>query len=298
MLRQIPLDEIRTNPDQPRKRFDEGALGELADSIREHGLMQPIKVRPAGDDEYIIVAGERRYRAHKLSPRAETILAPSSRRQTEQDADEQAIIENLQRVDITALEEANAYQRMIDRYGYTPEDLAKRLGLAQPWRVSDRLALLTIREDYRDLYAKGHISTAQARQMTKLSPEGQGQLFEAINTGKIPGRAGLLAFTETIRDQERQVAMFEPEPEEERPTEDDKRAVRTFMDRIEQVAALLRSSIVENEIVAVGKVNPNDADSAADLVKAMMTDLRRIEAALRVSAAQQASTVLPFRRAE
>ena len=92
--------------------------------------------------------------------------------------------------------------------------------------------------------------------------------------------------------------MFEPEPEEERPTEDDKRAVRTFMDRIEQVAALLRSSIVENEIVAVGKVNPNDADSAADLVKAMMTDLRRIEAALRVSAAQQASTVLPFRRAE
>ena len=296
MLRQIPLDEIRTNPDQPRKRFDEGALGELADSIREHGLMQPIKVRPAGDDEYIIVAGERRYRAHRLLE-AETIGAIVEETD-EQDADEQAIIENLQRVDITALEEANAYQRMIDRYGYTPEDLAKRLGMAQPWRVSDRLALLTIREDYRDLYAKGHISTAQARQMTKLSPEGQGQLFEAINTGKIPGRAGLLAFTETIRDQERQVAMFEPEPEEERPTEDDKRAVRTFMDRIEQVAALLRSSIVENEIVAVGKVNPNDADSAADLVKAMMTDLRRIEAALRVSAAQRASTVLPFRRAE
>ena len=160
---------------------------------------------------------------------AETILAIVEETD-EQDADEQAIIENLQRVDITALEEANAYQRMIDRYGYTPEDLAKRLGMAQPWRVSDRLALLTIREDYRDLYAKGHISTAQARQMTKLSPEGQGQLFEAINTGKIPGRAGLLAFTETIRDQERQVAMFEPEPEEERPTEDDKRAVRTFMD--------------------------------------------------------------------
>ena len=296
MLRQIPLDEIRTNPDQPRKRFDEGALGELADSIREHGLMQPIKVRPAGDDEYIIIAGERRYRAHRLLE-AETIGAIVEETD-EQDADEQAIIENLQRVDITALEEANAYQRMIDRYGYTPEDLAKRLGLAQPWRVADRLALLAIREDYRDLYAKGHISTAQARQMTKLSPEGQGQLFEAINTGKIPGRAGLLAFTETIRDQERQVAMFEPEPEEERPTEDDKRAVRTFMDRIEQVAALLRSSIVENEIVAVGKVNPNDADSAADLVKAMMTDLRRIEAALRVSAAQRASTVLPFRRVE
>ena len=257
--------------------------------------MQPIKVRPDGEG-YIIIAGERRYRAHRLLE-AETIDAIVEETD-EQDADEQAIIENLQRVDITALEEANAYQRMIDRYGYTPEDLAKRLGMAQPWRVSDRLALLTIREDYRDLYAKGHISTAQARQMTKLSPEGQGQLFEAINTGKIPGRAGLLAFTETIRDQERQVAMFEPEPEEERPTEDDRRAVRTFMDRIEQVAALLRSSIVENEIVAVGKVNPNDADTAADLVKAMMTDLRRIEAALRVSAAQQGSTVLPFRRAE
>ena len=294
-LHALPLDRVRPNPDQPRKRFDEGALRDLASSIEAHGLMQPIKVRPDGEG-YIIIAGERRYRAHRLLE-AETIDAIVEETD-EKDADEQAIIENLQRVDITALEEANAYQRMIDRYGYTPEDLAKRLGLAQPWRVADRLALLTIREDYRDLYAKGHISTAQARQMTKLSPEGQGQLFEAINTGKIPGRAGLLAFTETIRDQERQVAMFEPEPEEERPTEDDKRAVRTFMDRIEQVAALLRSSIVENEIVAVGKVNPNDADSAADLVKAMMTDLRRIEAALRVSAAQRASIVLPFRRAE
>ena len=294
-LHTLPLDRVRPNPDQPRKRFDEPALRDLASSIEAHGLMQPIKVRPDGEG-YIIIAGERRYRAHRLL-QAETIDAIVEETD-EQDADEQAIIENLQRVDITALEEANAYQRMIDRYGYTPEDLAKRLGLAQPWRVSDRLALLTIREDYRDLYAKGHISTAQARQMTKLSPEGQGQLFEAINTGKIPGRAGLLAFTETIRDQERQVAMFEPEPEEERPTEDDRRSVRTFMDRIERVAALLRSSIVENEIVAVGKVNPNDADSAADLVKAMMTDLRRIEAALRVSAAQRASTVLPFRRAE
>ena len=294
-LHALPLDRVRPNPDQPRKRFDEGALRDLASSIEAHGLMQPIKVRPDGEG-YIIIAGERRYRAHRLLE-AETIDAIVEETD-EQDADEQAIIENLQRVDITALEEANAYQRMIDRYGYTPEDLATRLGMAQPWRVSDRLALLTIREDYRDLYAKGHISTAQARQMTKLSPAGQGQLFEAINSGKIPGRSGLLAFTETIRDQERQVAMFEPEPEEERPTEDDKRAVRTFMDRIEQVAALLRSSIVENEIVAVGKVNPNDADSAADLVKAMMTDLRRIEAALRVSAAQQASTVLPFRKAE
>ena len=294
-LHTLPLDRVRPNPDQPRKRFDEPALRDLASSIEAHGLMQPIKVRPDGEG-YIIIAGERRYRAHRLLE-AETIGAIVEETD-EQDADEQAIIENLQRVDITALEEANAYQRMIDRYGYTPEELAKRLGLAQPWRVSDRLALLTIREDYRDLYAKGHISTAQARQMTKLSPEGQGQLFEAINTGKIPGRSGLLAFTETIRDQERQVAMFEPEPEEERPTEDDKRAVRTFMDRIEQVAALLRSSIVENEIVAVGKVNPNDADSAADLVKAMMTDLRRIEAALRVSAARQGGTVLPFRKAE
>ena len=294
MLTALPLAEVRANPDQPRKHFDEAALRELAASIEAHGLMQPIKVRPV-DEGYVIVAGERRFRAHQLLE-AETIEAIVEDA-GEQDADEQSIIENLQRVDITPLEEANAYKRMIDRYGYTPEELAKRLGLAQSWRIADRLALLDIRGDYLDLYAKGHLSTAQARQMAKLSPAGQGQLFEAIKSGNIPGRAGLLAFTETIRDQERQVAMFEPEPEEDLPTEDDKRAVRSFMDRIERVAALLRGSIVEGEIVAVGKVNPNDADSAADLVKAMQTDLRRIESALRVSAAQRGDGQLAFRKA-
>src|SRR4051794_27785415 len=120
-LVELRLETIRLNPDQPRKTFDETTLAELASSIEQHGLLQPVTVkRVAGEDEYLLVAGERRYRAVQKLGR-ETIIAII----TDGNADELAVIENLQREDLRPLEQAEALARLLDAHGYTQEQLAR-----------------------------------------------------------------------------------------------------------------------------------------------------------------------------
>ena len=243
MLRELPMKLVKRNPDQPRKHFDEGKLRELGESILAHGLIQPISVRPVGD-EYVIVAGERRYRAHILIA-AETILALTSETE-EQDADEQSIVENLQRVDISPLEEANAYKRMLDRYGYDAGQLAKRLGIKQVWRISDRMSLLNLNKEYRNLLSNKQITPSQGYEMSRLEPHNQDVLFRAIRSGKVDDYHALRSSSTALFEQEKQTPMFVSEE----PTEKERTSNRGFEAKVERVAELLRAGIVDGEVVA------------------------------------------------
>ncbi len=289
-LTEFPVERVRPNPDQPRKHFDKAKLQELAASIHEHGLMQPISVRPVSE-HYVIVAGERRYRAHLLNG-AKTIrclVEPTS----ERDADEQAIVENLQRVDISPLEEAHAYQRMMDRYGYDEKQLAKRLGIQQPWRmIRDRVSLLRLRREYQQLLESEQITPSQAYEMSRLQPRHQDVLFRSIRSGQIRGYDALRAAATALDEQERQGSLL---PVDDRaPTESERADKQRFESRIERVTALLRASIVDDEVVAVRKVDPRAAAISADLLAAMQKDLRRIELALRQAAIQQDALTVAY----
>ena len=158
----LPVASIIPNPNQPRKQFDQDKLAELAVSIVENGLMQPITVQaipPQGEARYMIVAGERRWRAHQIAglthvPSLVVEVDEASR-------DLLAIIENLQRADISPLEEAHAFQRMLDQ-GWTVNELAQRLGLKQSWRITERTQLLRLRPEYLHLLEHGHLTPSQA----------------------------------------------------------------------------------------------------------------------------------------
>ena len=280
---ELSITDIRVNPDQPRKHFDENKLRELAASIREHGLMQPVKVRPAGDGTYVLIYGERRYRAHVLAGfptiRAEVVEID------DQAAAEQAIVENLQRVDISPLEEAAAYQNMLDRYGYTVEQLAKRIGMKQPWRISERTSLLNLDPAYQQLLAKGQIGASQAYEMSRLGARGQATLFKAIRRGDCPTYDALRAQATAIVEAESQSAFFDDD-EAAAVTDDDVAAANRFERKIETVAAMLAAGFRDNEIVAMHKVNPTNAATLADKMALMQRDLKTFEMALRKAAVQ------------
>jgi ParB/RepB/Spo0J family partition protein len=137
-VHRLSIDRVSSNPSQPRQHFDEGALQDLAASIREHGILQPVLVRPRGDGTYQIVAGERRWRAARLAGLMEV---PAIIEQIDDEsALEIAIIENLQREDISPLEEADMFERMTSQHGYSLRKLAQKLGKDKGY-IENRLRL-------------------------------------------------------------------------------------------------------------------------------------------------------------
>jgi len=160
--RLIPMEWIEVNPNQPRKYFDETALEELAQSIREQGLLQPILVRPKpGDpDTYQIVAGERRWRA---AQRARIHEAPCIVRElTDRETLELAIVENVQRADLNAIEEARAFRELIDTFGHTQEKVAQVVGKSRV-HVANTLRLLSFPDEIIALVSEGRLSAGHAR---------------------------------------------------------------------------------------------------------------------------------------
>lgn len=162
---EISLSEIHPNPDQPRKTFDEEKLQELSRSIERQGLIQPIvvKKREASEDGYLLVAGERRYRAFHLLNK-DTIPAIV----TEGNSDEIALIENIQREDLNPLEEAEALERMMERYRYTQEELGKVIGKAQN-TVSETLQLNTLPPEIKAEYRTSDTRTVSKSALIELT---------------------------------------------------------------------------------------------------------------------------------
>ncbi len=163
----LPLDEIVPNREQPRKQFDDEALADLADSIAQHGVLQPLLVRPMPDGSYQLVAGERRWRASRMAGLAEVPVVV--RDMDEQEAAELALIENLQREDLNPMEEALGYQTLMETYGMTQEEAAQRVNKSRP-AVANALRLLHLPQGVADLVSEGKLSAGHAR--TVLAFEG------------------------------------------------------------------------------------------------------------------------------
>lgn len=163
-IQQIAVAKILANPFQPRKTFDEVAIEELATSIREHGIIQPIIVRKNGK-KYEIVAGERRYRAAKTAGLTEVPVIVKDF--DEQQMMEVAILENLQREDLTPIEEAEAYNSLIVKLNFTQEDLAQRLGKSRP-HIANLIRLLQLPDDVRELVNEGKLTMGHGRALLGL----------------------------------------------------------------------------------------------------------------------------------
>lgn len=161
----LRLADVEPRRDQPRKYFDTEALSQLADSIAQHGVIQPILVRAATDGFYEIIAGERRWRASKLAGLTEipAIIVDADELKVAQ----MSIIENIQREDLNALEEARAYDALMERYGLTQEEIAEKLGKSRS-AIANTLRLLDLPEDVAELVKKGTISAGHARALLGL----------------------------------------------------------------------------------------------------------------------------------
>lgn len=166
----LRISEIEPNREQPRKYFDEEALTELADSIRQHGVIQPLLVRPMENGTYQLVAGERRWRASRMAGLTEVPVVIKDLSEIE--AMELALIENLQRQDLNPIEEAVGFQQLMERYSMTQEQVASRVGKSRP-AVANALRLLNLPEQVVAMVQSGEVSPGHARALLKLEDEEQ-----------------------------------------------------------------------------------------------------------------------------
>ena len=202
----LPISEVESCSSQPRKSFDEVTLAELADSIREHGIIQPLTVRKLASGYYQIIAGERRWRAARMAGLQEVPVVVIEA--DDKKAAELAMIENLQREDLNPIEEASGFQSLIDNYHMTQEEAASRVGKSRS-AVANALRLLSLTPSVRDLVISGQLSAGHARALLPLSPDLQESTAEAIVAGGLSVRQ-----TEALV---KRLTAEKPEPEETEP---------------------------------------------------------------------------------
>ncbi len=190
---QIPVEHIERNPHQPRVHFDHQQLEELISSIKTYGIIQPLVVSTLSNGRYQLIAGERRLRASTIAGLA-TVPA-LVRDATEQQKLELALIENIQRQDLNAIEEAHAFERLLGEFNLTQDDLAKRVGKSRP-QIANTLRLLNLPEPIQQALMERKISSSNGRTLLSLpTEEEQIQLFQALLAGNF-----------TVRETERRVA--------------------------------------------------------------------------------------------
>ena len=281
-VRIVPVDRIQPNPQQPRLVFEETALNELAASIREHGVLQPILVRPAGHNAYQIVAGERRWRASKLAGLA---TIPALIEVIDDDtALEIAIIENLQREDLTPLDEAAMYDRMVREHGYSIRKLAEKLGKDKGY-LENRLRLADAPPEIRELVSLRKDSLSHAYELMKgEDPKKRRRLAAQVARGeltliklrdKIEGRRprpvvvaeqteGFGGFEGSEASQTSQVAGTDTDGEWSRnpdhragPITDDSliNAKQGLAEAVETMIDVVRSSELRDSIAATDRAN-------------------------------------------
>ena len=172
---EIDVSRIVPNPHQPRKTFDENAMNDLANSIREHGVISPLVVNKNADDTYMIIAGERRYRA---AVKAGLTKVPVIVKElNDREIQEISLIENLQREDLNPIEAANGMKRLMEEFGLTQEQLAERLGKSRP-AIANTMRLLSLAEEVVALVREGKLSSGHARTLVPVAKEEQFALAE------------------------------------------------------------------------------------------------------------------------
>jgi ParB family chromosome partitioning protein len=205
-VRVVPVDDIAPNPEQPRMAIEATGLAELAASIREHGVLQPILVRPAGNNEYQIIAGERRWRASKAAGLA---TIPALVEDIDDDtAMEISIIENLQREDLSPLDEAAMFDRMVREHGYSVRKLAQKLGKDKGY-LENRLRLADAPDDVRELVSLRKDTLSHAYELMKVAdPKKRKRLGQQVARGELT----LLKLRERIEGRRRPVVALSGEP--------------------------------------------------------------------------------------
>jgi ParB family chromosome partitioning protein len=208
-LRTVAIEAVAPNPDQPRKRFDPTALAELATSIRSQGIIQPLVVAPVQPGQarngarYVIVAGERRWRAAQLAGLHDVPVVV--RDTPEEQRLELALVENVQRADLNPIEEARAYSVLVDLRGYTQEQLAERVGKDRT-TIANALRLLRLPDRVQDLVREGRLSMGHARALLGLAHERD---MIAVAEEAVSGKLSVRAVERVVRARERPT---EPEP--------------------------------------------------------------------------------------
>jgi len=214
----LPIASIVTNPDQPRKSFDETQLSELSDSIKQNGVLQPILVRKKGN-KYEIVAGERRYQASKLAGLKE--IPAIIRDIDDAEVFQLALIENLQRSDLTPIEEARGYRQLLDTKGLTQEGLAKILSKSRS-AIANTLRLMDLPQEVQDMMEEGQITAGHARAILAVPSE----------EGRIKLAQKVVAENLTVRQTENLAPLFSVTRDEIKPKNPTpqyfKRAARTL----------------------------------------------------------------------
>ena len=276
-IRQIPLEQIEPNPEQPRLAFDEATLAELAASIREHGVLQPVLVRPRGPHHFQLIAGERRWRASKVA--GVTTIPAMVDEIDDETAMEIAIIENLQREDLSPLDEAAMYDRMIRDHGYSIRRLADKLGKDKGY-VENRLRLADAPPEIRQLVSVRKDTLSHAYELLKVQdPKRRRRLADQVASGelslvklrdKIEGRRR--APRTEADGEEEQLALVEaaadsePEPEDDagfvghttgEPLRDDSlvMAKQHLADAVEGLVEVLSMPSVVGSIAEVDRAN-------------------------------------------
>ncbi|HVN96216.1 MAG TPA: ParB/RepB/Spo0J family partition protein [Syntrophorhabdaceae bacterium] len=226
----LPITDIFPNPNQPRKDFDQVKLEELAASIREYGVRQPILVTPR-EGRYMIVAGERRFRASLI--KGLTHMPAVIDEMNDDLVEELALLENIQREDLNVIEIALAYKGLMDR-GWTAEQLATKMGFRQVWRIDEKIRLLNLTEENRKLVIKGKLTNAQAQELARLKPEHQAIALAKILSGACPTYNKLRALVDSLLLKESQFNLFELEEmsDEERAVIDRTDALLTAIERL------------------------------------------------------------------
>lgn len=286
-LTRIAINLIDPNPDQPRKRFDQGAIIDLATSIEAEGLAQPITIRPIGD-RYEVVMGERRWRAfvylatNKGLDAFSTIPAHVRKMDTRQ-RDILAIVENCQRQDIDPMEEARAFKRLVDQ-GMTPAEIAAAIGVPV-FRVNWRLQLLNLSPEIAKLAEAGQIDRQLATEAARLPDHAsQARLIRMANSGALKGWGSIRAAVDSILDPDRQSDIFGAGAP--KATDEEVRKLRGMEEKIGSVARLISGGWKDGECIVATRVNPDTASKVADQIAAIRSTLAHMERDLRSTAAQ------------
>lgn len=253
--RELPLTQIDPNVNQPRKNFDEVALSELANSIRIHGVISPIIVVMQPNGRYMIIAGERRWRASK---RAGLLTIPAIVRDyTPQQVKEISLIENLQREDLNPIETAAAIKQLMDEYRYTQEQVADRIGKSRP-AVANTLRLLTLTKPVTDLVASGKLSPGHARCLVVVTdPEDQ---FKLASMG-VDNRV-------TVRDFEK-IVKNHLNPKPAKPKIEQSVELKDMISRMQRTFATKVSALGNDKKgrIYIDYYNRDDLDRICDILE-------------------------------
>jgi ParB family chromosome partitioning protein len=204
----VPLSELRTNPRQPRTSIERGSLDDLITSIRQHGILQPLVVTPGKSGGYELIAGERRFQAAKILGLA--TIPVIIRKATEQQQLELALVENLQRRDLNPMEEAAAYQKLIDEFNLTQERIAQRVGKSRS-HIANTLRLLNLPPEVKNAILEAKITEGHAKVLLSLdTPAEQRALLERIIAHGLSVRAGEALVGSRRKSQKRRATHVDP----------------------------------------------------------------------------------------